>query len=77
MLPPVRLGERMRQIREAKGLSQVDCAEGAGMRRQTWWQYESGNRPNPELSKLFAISRGLGVTVSELLAGVDEEPPAR
>ena len=74
MLPPVKLGERMRQIREAKGLSQAECADAAGITRQSWWHYESGHRPNPELSKLFTIARGLDVPLAELLAGVDEEP---
>jgi DNA-binding XRE family transcriptional regulator len=75
-LRPVKLAERIRQIREAKGLSQSECAETAGLTRHVWHDHESARerRANPKLSTVFALARGLGVTPSELLAGVDEEP---
>ena len=60
------LGNHIRKIREKKGLSQSDLANVVGKDQQSVHRLESGNI-NPSFYYLFEISKGLGVSVKELL----------
>lgn len=62
-----RLGDNVRRLREARGLSQAEIAKGAGVPRATWANVESG-LGNPTLAVLFAVAAALAVTVEELVA---------
>ena len=60
-----RFGERVRSLRQSKGLSQEDLAFKAGMHRTYLGGIERGER-NPSLRNIAAIAKALGVTLSEL-----------
>ena len=65
------LGQRMRELREKKGISQEDFAEACGLHRTAVGLLERG-KSIPRLDTLLIISQGLGVTVSKLLQGVEQ-----
>ena len=56
---------RMRQAREAVGLSQQALADAVGATRQTIGLIEAG-RYNPSLKVCLAICKALGKTLDEL-----------
>jgi transcriptional regulator with XRE-family HTH domain len=58
-------GERVRELRRAKGLSQEELADLAGLHRTYLGGIERGER-NPSLKNIAAISKALGVRLSEL-----------
>ena len=62
-----RFGERVRKLRQSKGLSQEDLAFKAGMHRTYLGGIERGER-NPSLRNIAAIAKALGVTLSELFS---------
>jgi transcriptional regulator with XRE-family HTH domain len=64
------LGKRMRQLRAKKGYSQEAFADHCGLHRTAVSLIERGKRV-PSLKTLVTISTGFGVTLSELLRGVD------
>ena len=62
------LGKRVRKLRIGQGLSQEQLAERADLH----WTHISGierAQYNVKLSTLTRVSRGLGVSLSELFAG--------
>ena len=59
-------GLRVRQLREALGLSQEDFGEAAGLHRTYVSGIERGTR-NPTLTVLFRIAKGLELTLDELI----------
>jgi DNA-binding XRE family transcriptional regulator/molybdate-binding protein len=63
-------GARVRQLREAQGLTQADLAAHAGVSRQLVGAVEAG-RHLPRVDAAVALARSLGVEVGALL----EEPP--
>ena len=65
------VGSRVRLIRTARGLSQSRLADDLGITFQQVQKYEKGTN-RISASRLFEISRLLGVTVPELYAGADE-----
>ncbi|MEQ9325625.1 MAG: helix-turn-helix transcriptional regulator [Polyangiaceae bacterium] len=67
-------GDRLRDLRESRGLSIGEASGRCGMNRSTWHHYESGKRPNPTLAVVAAMARALEVEPHELLDGVDEYP---
>jgi XRE family transcriptional regulator, regulator of sulfur utilization len=62
-----RLGKNLRQLREARGLTQQQMAKTAGMPRATWSHLESG-AGNPTLGVLAQVADALQVTLEELVA---------
>ena len=67
--PRVQLGRRIRNLRQRAALSQEQLAERADLDRTYISGIERGKR-NVALLNLAAISKALGVTVSELLKGI-------
>jgi XRE family transcriptional regulator, regulator of sulfur utilization len=57
----------MRQLREARGLSQAQMAKIAGIPRPTWTHLESG-AGNPTLAILVKVADALQIRLEELLA---------
>lgn len=58
-------GERLRELREAKGLSQEEVAKAIGVGRVTYLKYENGeNRP---VRKLKELSSFFNVSIDYLL----------
>jgi transcriptional regulator with XRE-family HTH domain len=65
------LAKRMKELRKKRGLSQEAFADHAGLHRVAVGWIEQGKRV-PSLKTLVKISQGLGISVSELLKGVDK-----
>lgn len=67
------IGERIRQLRTARGLTQAQLAQRAGgcLAGKHIGTYEVGRRHRPRIDTLHRIARGLDVSLSELLEGVD------
>ncbi len=68
----VRLGVRLRKLRLKKGWRQLDLAEHSGVSEVHISHLERGTR-EVGLRNLLTLARALGVTLSELLRGLDGE----
>lgn len=62
-----RLLARVRQIREAQGLSQEAFAEKAGLKYKHYQAIEAGRKPNLQLPTLIKIAQALGLEPWQLL----------
>lgn len=62
-----RLGRNLRELREARGISQQQIARLSGIPRATWSNLESG-AANPTLSVLRKAAAALQVSIEELLS---------
>ena len=60
------LGERIRNIRKEKGITQVTLAHSLGKDQQSIQRLEAGNF-NPTYYYLYEIAAGLGTTVAALV----------
>jgi transcriptional regulator with XRE-family HTH domain len=63
----VQLGQRIRRLRRQRGLTQVELAVHLGLTRPHVARIERGDY-DVHLSTLQTIARGLGVSMSRLLA---------
>lgn len=70
------LGDRMRKLRAQRGLSQEAFADHCGLHRTAVGLIERGHRV-PSLKTLLTISSGFGISLSELLRGVDRKTRKR
>ena len=70
------LGKRMRELRAKQSFSQEAFADHCGLHRTAMSLIERGKRV-PSLRTLLTISSGFGITLSELLRGVDKGVPAK
>ncbi len=61
-----RLGQNVRKLREAKGWSQEDYADRAGIHRTYVSDIERGRR-NPTITVVERLAQPLGVTTGSLL----------
>ena len=64
------LGERVERTRKTLGISKVDFCVAVGISRPYLDQIESG-KANSTLEILFKLAPALGMTVSELLEGIE------
>jgi len=62
----IQLGQRLKKIRQEKGLSQSEVANLCGKERQSYERVENG-RINPTIWYLKHIADALGVSLSEIL----------
>ena len=65
-----RVGQGLRQLRAAKGLSQEAFADSIRMHRAYYSAIERGEK-NLTLSTLSRVSEGLGITMAGLLRSCD------
>ncbi|HEX3737341.1 MAG TPA: helix-turn-helix transcriptional regulator [Solirubrobacterales bacterium] len=70
-----RIGRRIRRRRRALELSQENLGERAGIHHTPISLYEHGERM-PLTSTLIKLAAGLGVSVGQLVAGIEWEPKA-
>jgi XRE family transcriptional regulator of biofilm formation len=63
----MQLGDRVKQLRDARGLTQADLAEQTGLHRVYLTQLEAGVKTNPQLDTLRRLAKALGVTVGALV----------
>ncbi|HEY8934838.1 MAG TPA: type II toxin-antitoxin system antitoxin SocA domain-containing protein [Cyclobacteriaceae bacterium] len=61
------IGQRIMELRKAKGMSQEDLAKSIGMSRPSLAQIELGNR-NIDVFELFQLSHVLGFSMDEFLS---------
>ena len=61
------IGERIRKIREARGLSQKEVANKIKMDQSQYSKLEK-DRTDPSLSTLVKVAKALGIQLSELFA---------
>lgn len=66
----VRVGRAIRTLREATGLSQEAFADSIDMHRAYYSSIERGEK-NITLDTLHRLAVGLGLTMADLLQGVD------
>ncbi|WP_082135155.1 helix-turn-helix domain-containing protein [Puniceibacterium sp. IMCC21224] len=67
------VGLRIRQLRMESGHSQQSFSEAAGMSNNYAWRVEAG-RQNLNLKTLSRIAFALGISMSDLLNGIDADP---
>lgn len=67
-----RLGARIRVLRKAKGWRLIDLAQHSGIREVHLSYLERGTR-EVGLNTLVAIAQGLGISLSELLKGIEDQ----
>jgi len=65
---PVRLGRRISEIREKRGLSQTQLADTAGIGRAHLSQIENG-AVAARIDTLYAVAQALDLKLEELLKG--------
>jgi transcriptional regulator with XRE-family HTH domain len=66
------LGDRIRELREQRKWSQEEFADRCGLHRTAVGLLERAERM-PRLDTLLTVSKGLGITVSELLQGLEKK----
>ena len=66
-----KIGNRIRILRESKGISQQNLAAVCNFEKANLSRIEAG-RTNPTISTLYKISQALGTTLTELVS-VEEE----
>jgi transcriptional regulator with XRE-family HTH domain len=66
----IRLGQRIRELREGHNITQEQLGFASGLDRTYISDLERGNR-NPSVLGLEKLAIGFGITISELLEGVD------
>jgi transcriptional regulator with XRE-family HTH domain len=68
------LARRLRELREARELSQQALAVAAGLSVSIVSQIEQGKRENPRVKTVLALAEALGVGVGQLLARPARRP---
>jgi transcriptional regulator with XRE-family HTH domain len=68
----VALGQRIRGLRKRKGFSQEAFADVTGVHRTWMGAVERGER-NLSFHNLVLVSKALGITLSQLLSGVEKQ----
>jgi len=63
------LANRIKELRDQKGISQEELAHRAGLSRTGMGFVETGKRW-PRLDTLMKVAQGLNITVDELLKGL-------
>ena len=63
----MRYGERIKQLRKARGMSAEDLAEATGISPATIYRYENGSTGEPKSSMLRKIANTLNVDVWQII----------
>lgn len=66
------LGERIRELRRKKGFSQESFADHCKLHRTYMGGIERGEH-NLTIQTALTIARGLGITISQLLSGIERQ----
>ena len=62
-------GDRIKELRIKKGISQEKFAVSIGMDKKYYWSIEKGKR-NVSLESIERIAKGLGVSLETLFKGL-------
>ncbi len=66
------MGLRIRNLRTAKKMTQENLEEASGLDRTYISDLERGNR-NPSYTGLKKLAQGLNISISEMLAEIDDQ----
>jgi transcriptional regulator with XRE-family HTH domain len=69
------LGERIRQERTQRGMTQAELARRIGVSKNTMNMIEESKIANPRFSRVLAIARQLGISLDALVRGVTPPTP--
>lgn len=69
LMKPMTFGQRIRELREARGWSQEKLAKRSHVTRGSISQWETGVTKDVDAAKLVACAKALGVTLEYLLSG--------
>lgn len=72
----VRLGQRIRAVREERGLTQQAVARSAGVAMDMVSRLENGHYTSPGLRTLLRIAEGMSVSLAMLLPDAPGPPSA-
>ena len=61
------MGEKIKELRENKGISQYKLAELTGINRSTINRYENGSIQKISFDNLLKICEALGVDIKEII----------
>ncbi len=61
------LGQRIRAIRQNKGLSQSEVEKITGIKREYLSKIENGELTNPTYNTIQKVCRGINISIGELL----------
>jgi len=70
---PPSFGERLRELREAEGLTQQELADRAGLTLQRVFKIEQGQSEDPRWSTVLKLAAGLGVSVGKFAGELCED----
>ncbi len=70
----VKLGQRIRAVREERGLTQQAVARSAGIATDMVSRLENGHYTSPGLRTLLRIAEGMGVSLALLLPDAPSAP---
>lgn len=62
------IGEKIKQLRLARGLDMVMLGNASGLPKQKIWQLEHGYCEYPAIPTLIKIAKGLGCTVVDIIS---------
>lgn len=63
------VGQRIKELRKARNMTQTELCEKCGITRTSLWKIESGDVPNMSAHTAIALADALGVSVDFLLCG--------
>lgn len=66
----IELGQRLRMVREERGLTQQEVARSAGVATDMVSRLENGHYTSPGLRTMLRIAEGMGISVAALLPDV-------
>jgi transcriptional regulator with XRE-family HTH domain len=67
------IGMRLKQLRAAKGITQLELSRATGLSLSIIAQLEQGETANPRLNTVKALAKGLGCTLDELAGEGDDQ----
>lgn len=67
----IKFSEALKNLRKSKGLTQEKLAEMSDIDYKYLQKLESKNPSSPTLSVLEKLSRGLGITLTELITYIE------
>lgn len=69
-----RLGDKIRELRKAKGLTLEQLGDATGSSKSYIWELENRSPPRPSIDKIAKIAAVLGVTADYLADQTESSP---
>lgn len=68
------IGERIKAVREARGLTQIELCRKIGINKQLLYKYENSIITNIPSNRVLALSKALDTTPAYLMGWDEKEP---